>query len=469
MARVVRRKPQQDLKAAVPYLRGLPASVPVISHERDFWESRPGLRMIRDYAWANFCAPWAVYLHCIGRAAASIPPEIVLPGIGDDTETGAGSLNLLLGFAGATNEGKGLAALKAARLMPAHPCVIERGGISSGQGLIGIFAESATGPDAQRNSMRRKAWNALVNLSEIDQLAGVSNQKGSITLAMLRQAWSGERMDTPNAEKDRNRWVPGHEYRLVMTASLQPRRAAVLLNDRDGGLPQRFAWAPVTDPSAPRGEDRPQVTPVPLETWPRRGWPEHRPPDQETNEHDISPQQIGPQQVISVCRKAREEVEEYQDLRQHEETDGTIDGHAMFTRLKIAAVTGFMTSPDTRMHLTRDDYDLSGVAMEKSDETRDHVIAQVAESSREESKARGRRTGFEQVAAQETIESEREKKIEHFADALHKTLKQNRGGLAGGDLRKSLNSRYRDWYAPARDRAMEHGTVTWDGRKYHAG
>lgn len=45
--------------------------------------------------------------------------------------------------------------------------------------------------------------------------------------------------------------IPAHSYRMALLLGVQPRRAGALLDDADGGTPQRFLWLPTTDPLAP--------------------------------------------------------------------------------------------------------------------------------------------------------------------------------------------------------------------------
>src|SRR5204862_283443 len=86
----------------------------------------------------------------------------------------------------------------------------------------------------------------------------------------LRKAWMGERLGFGWANAEKAVVVMGHRYRMTMVVGVQPGRGGALLQDADGGTPQRFIWLPTTDPDAP---DEPPEEPEPLRlpAWPRPG------------------------------------------------------------------------------------------------------------------------------------------------------------------------------------------------------
>jgi hypothetical protein len=62
-----------------------------------FWEARPELAAIRQYARAAMASPWAVLGCTLARVALSVPPVVVLPPVGNDSSAVA-SLNLFVGL-----------------------------------------------------------------------------------------------------------------------------------------------------------------------------------------------------------------------------------------------------------------------------------------------------------------------------------------------------------------------------------
>jgi hypothetical protein len=71
----------------------------------EFWDARPVLRHIRDFARARRVGPWALLGCVLVRVVAAVPPNVVLPAmIG-----GNASLNLFLGVVSVSGGGKGTA------------------------------------------------------------------------------------------------------------------------------------------------------------------------------------------------------------------------------------------------------------------------------------------------------------------------------------------------------------------------
>ena len=63
--------------------------------ESVFWEARPELAAVRQYARAAMASPWAVLGCTLARVALSVPPVVVLPPLGNDASAVA-SLNLFV-------------------------------------------------------------------------------------------------------------------------------------------------------------------------------------------------------------------------------------------------------------------------------------------------------------------------------------------------------------------------------------
>jgi hypothetical protein len=71
--------------------------------EDEFWNERPTLATIRQYAKARLMPPWGVLAGVLGHVVAATPPEICLPPI----IGGKASLNLFIACVGASGDGKG--------------------------------------------------------------------------------------------------------------------------------------------------------------------------------------------------------------------------------------------------------------------------------------------------------------------------------------------------------------------------
>lgn len=440
------------------------------NHEQPFrdeleelWETRENLSIIRDYAQAQLAAPLAVLGYCMARAVADLPPQITLPGIGASQERAMrGSLNMFVGLVGASGDGKGEARKAASALVPMEA---QSYGIGSGQGIAHIFKEYVTKGD-DKGKFDWKTRNALIDVSEIDKLAGVASQKASITLPVLRQAWSGELLGEHNADKERRLTVEEHGYRLCMVAGIQPERAGVLLDDSDGGTPQRWLWLPTTDPEAP--DEEPPAVARTLRLWSQDGWVKDERSFGDDGSDPGSSTSIYHEQTIKVWEGARREIRDARRARLRKENTDAKTSHALFCRLKTAVGLAVVSTPDTPLEVTEENWQLAGVIMDISDLEREEIAFARSAARQREDESRGRSQGRQHVAAQETIAREHEHRIERIADYLHKKLKDNRGDMSGSDLRKTLNSRDREHYEDARDRALERGIIVQDGRRYDA-
>ena len=98
------------------------------------------------------------------------------------------------------------------------------------------------------------------NVSELDGLLALGKRPGSTILPILRLAYNGGTLGFTNADQQRTIQIDAHTYRLALSVGVQPLRAAPLLDDADGGLPQRFLWMPCHDPGirAWRLQDHPE-------------------------------------------------------------------------------------------------------------------------------------------------------------------------------------------------------------------
>ncbi len=67
----------------------------------------------------------------------------------------------------------------------------------------------------------------------------------------LRKLWMGEQLGFNNASKATRSILAAHSYRASLIVGVQPIKAGPLLDDADGGTPQRFMFLPVGDPDAP--------------------------------------------------------------------------------------------------------------------------------------------------------------------------------------------------------------------------
>lgn len=373
----------------------------------DFWEARPVLRHIRDYARASGAGPVAVLAGVIGNAIASTDPDLQLPD--------GGSLNLCIAFVGQSGAGKGRgerAAQHAVRFPRGGN--VERWSIGSGEGLAALFATDKDGNQACRS--------AVIDVHEVDGLAALAKRQGSTIMSTIRQVWSGEPIGQLNAAT--RRYAPAHSYRAIISVGVQPERAEALLGDR-AGTAQRTLWVPVSDPDAPRA--RPQL------------------PD------PISVNVDGVGGTIEIPDIARDALAEH---RWHVLTDSgevdPLDGHAMFTRLKVAA--GFMLLDERTDAISDEDWELAGALVNRSTRTREQIQTVMSDAARRSNRAKAHA-----VAERDEVVSER--KLERAKAGVLRWLERD-GELPRNELRSRARSDWRDQVSAALADLVADGTVT---------
>src|SRR4051794_2313339 len=189
-------------------------------------------------------------------------------------------------------------------------------------------------------------------------------------------AWSGEQISFSYADPTKAMDVPARTYRCALMLGVQPTKAGPLLEDADGGTPQRFLWVPVVDPNMPRQRSTP---PEPI-VWDRQ-FPRVR-------------------YEMEVCAEAIEAIDEAHWQRSRGEGDA-LDGHKLYCRLKVAAALALL---DRRLKVTFDDWRLSGRIMAQSDETRAGVQRALREQAREANLGRARAEAARAVVVAEEVD-----------------------------------------------------------------
>jgi hypothetical protein len=307
-----------------------------------FWSAREVLGHIHAFARARRAGPWATLGVALARIVASTEPWIALPPfIG-----GPGSLNLFVGLVGKSGDGKGAATAAAEDAIHVADYVTISPG--SGEGLIHAYASYST-----KEGLVQHTTKAYFDVPEIEGLAKKSAAQSSTLMPTLRQIWSGEQIGSQTADTSRRVHVRKHSYRAAMVAGIQPALAASLLDDSDGGTPQRFIWLPVSDP----------------------GTPDIAPPEPEPMDIvDTGPVEVHTASGVrpmDVCALAGQEIDAARLARGRGEGDA-LDGHALYARLKVAAALALL---ERRRDVSEEDWQLAGVIMRVSDATRSRVEA----------------------------------------------------------------------------------------------
>ena len=395
--------------------------------ESEFWQTRESLRRIADLSRYRHTAPWSVLGVCLARTLAVVPPWVTLPPkIG-----GKGSLNLFVAIVASSGIGKGASEAVARELVPFD----DRDNIpevpaGSGEGLAHAYVRRATtGPE--KGSIIRERNACLFTVPEVDTLTEIGRRQGSTIMSKLRSAYSGEEIGFFYADPAKRLLVGPHQYRLCLTLGVQPKRAAALLSDADGGTPQRFVWLPAKDPAMirGRGKQRDPIDYVPLREW------------------GGSPREVDvPHVAVNTVLNAA--------VARHRGTGDALDGHALLTRLKVmvglAAMDG-RTDPD------ESDWHLAGVIMGKSDATRAAVIAELAAARDAEAAERGHAQGVARDAAAVSAHSTKLRRMQ--VRVVRKAAKQG-GTATQRELLHSFNSQDRESFAEALQALINDGYIT---------
>jgi hypothetical protein len=328
--------------------------------ETDFWSSRESLAHISTYAYSRLASRWGVLGVCILRALQCVPHYVTLPGL----IGGEGHFNSFIALVSPSGLGKGTCercARDAFVLDDLNP--VYEIDVGSGEGIAHQYKHFKRG---ERNPVwDRRA--VLFKAAEVDQLGALAKRQGSTLLSQLRAAFSGESLGFAYADQTRRLPMEAGTYRFGLVVGVQPARSWVLLNDSDGGTPQRFVWLPAFDPNI--SADRPEA-PKPISL--------------DVRDSSITPWKPGP---VYVPKEAEEEVVNAHVEKNRGNTDA-LNGHALYARLKIAM--GLAVLADRR-DINSEDWRLSGLVMKKSDAIRAlcQGVLQAKQSEVEEAKAKG--------------------------------------------------------------------------------
>ena len=352
--------------------------------EADFWE-RQSLNIIHTAAKARLVSPWAVLGHLAIYALHFVPPAWTLPPI----IGGPGSLNLFVALCSKSGGGKNTSADVADQLIGrrVHSC-----NFGSGEGTVKayIIKTGCEEPDRQRPAVH-------FNVAEVDMLGALGNRNGSTLMATVREAFSGGQLGFAYATDGKDKHLAKHSYRLTMTIGVQPKRAATLLDDADGGTPQRFLWFPAKDPHA-QEMNSPAWDGKPL------------------NLTDTVVQfELNRQRLLEVPEETAATIRSEHVRAQREERDA-LDGHALFCREKFAYALAIL---DNRVDMNSEDWRLSGIAAEVSTFIRKQVMDEMHNGEREQAEKRGVLHGVTRAAADS---EKRSVEDEAVAAALKKVL-----------------------------------------------
>jgi len=395
-----------------------------------FWFARPELARLQQFARARLSGPWSTLGAVLARAVATIPPHVVLPPIVGSFA----SLNLFVALVAPSGFGKGASEAVAEDFLVTEvaPFVTTPG---SGEGLLKQYAykrRTGKGQPPEQVNVRNAA---IFTVPEVDTFAALAGRGGSTLMPELRKAWMGERLGFGWSDAEKAVAIMAHRYRMTMIVGVQPGRGAVLLDDADGGTPQRFLWLRTIDPDAP-GDPPMEPEPLSVPAWPTSVDPAETLEPAQGDKGGFrlkfdaddpyrldEPAERGafhvlelPPSVVGTIRaehlaKRRGEVAE----------TAALDSHGMLARLKVAV--GLMWMNGRTDKVSEEDWTLAGTVMAVSNETRASVLAALSGNATKAAKSRGRQDAVREVAKAEGMAEAEEAAIGRVAERIRKALR----------------------------------------------
>jgi hypothetical protein len=388
--------------------------------EEAFWASREVLLRVRTFARARRCSPWAVLGVVLARVITVTPPFVVLPALVGSYA----SLNLFVALVGPSGGGKGASESAAADAVVLPD--LEIATVGSGEGIGHLYAHR------EKGEVIRDRDAVLFTVPEVDNLVALANRQGATLLPQLRSAWSGERLGFAYADKNKALPIERHTYRMGLVLGVQPGRAGPLLDDADGGTPQRFLWMPTSDIDAP---DEAPPAPSPWHWTPPPG--------------PVTADVFGLTEM-PIPEAARAEIAA-QRLGRLRERGDALDGHALLTRLKAAAALALL---DGRRAVSLEDWNLSETIMAVSDSTRAKVLSYLSAKAASVNKARGEAEGMRAVLVEERVADAAVQRVARRVVGLLEA-----GEISRSDVRRRLAARDRQHFDEAVERLLSAGQV----------
>lgn len=341
------------------------------------------LTQIKDFAHSLMINPWAAMLGVLIRYSADIPPTVVLPGLNGGSR---GSLNLYGVFAGKSGAGKS-DLLKAIDewFLPRPPFraddPVVHFSIGTGEGISARFVQMRKPEGSPANAAMvptQVAYQALMEIDEIGMLDRLAERGGQVIVETLKTMWTGGGVAPGLADSTRLRPLDPHSYRLCVYMGAQPGLGKVLFSKESklGGFTQRWLFATLRDPML-KADDVIPEPPAPLTRMPHPrmpfpsgpvfGGPGIGMPGRNTWTLGID------QRITDILLS--------ETLRRRTGDEHALDGHILFTKLRVAAVLAIMHGHD---EVDLFWFELAEGIMAHSEHTREALIRAIGDEAKAE-------------------------------------------------------------------------------------
>lgn len=423
----------------------------------EFFDSSHVLRHVREWAYSLDINPFAALAVVLARLSADIPPWVVLPSLGGSA---AGSLNLFVVLAGGSGMGKSDALSshdQNFRPRPERNDPVVSFETATGEGVIQLYLTLEKIEGSKATVLTQTVRQAFADIDEIDALEAQAARGGANIMATLKTMWTGKAVGGATAATDRSRHLGAHKYRLALVAGCQYGAGNVLFNPQaiKTGITQRFVFADLRDPDLT--EDAPEsAAPPRLEFVPPAGMPF---PTSIASTPTGKAVTFG-HYVIGVDPAIHSEIRRNRRL-QRMQTPGSLDGHWLFTALRVAALIAILHG---HSQVTPEYWRKALQFMHHSDATRLKLMSALYAEVDRENESRGRGDAVRAAAAdREAIR----RTIVRLGDIVRAHAERGDHANAVGCTRRcfmlSLSAKAREHLDAALSEAVETGALLQDG------
>jgi hypothetical protein len=433
--------------AGLPEQRSVGAALPVLPAE--FWTKHPVLAHIKQAADSRQCSATAVLFVVLARVAAALHHRVELPPI----KGSAKPLSFLLAIVAPPGAGKGAAHEVGVELVDVLPELTEATDcmpIGTGEGMIDTLFEMVPVEDPDTGKVKRTVkrqvhHNAYFIADEGEVIKAFGRREGTVLLPTLRSIFTGGVLGQTNAMQERRRRVPAGTYSYGITFLFQTTAAHLLLDDIEGGTPQRFAWASAVDPAIPAA---PPDWPGPLD-WLSTGIEYSRYEVDHPNAHrlrDDDPQRL--RYRVRIAPAVEKEIRARLLANSHGKESDPLLAHAILLREKMAALLGILLYK--RLDVSEELWQWAGTLHATSDATARAIQKVAGAQAAFKSEARTARVAHEEVAKDIAVTHH---KIIETAEIIWRKVKES-PGITRRDISRS-NNRRAEWIGEAIDYLIE--------------
>jgi hypothetical protein len=403
----------------------------------EFWNARPELRHLYDFAKAREVSPWALFACVMARMMTLVSPRIVLP-----PPPAKAPLNWFVNLVGGPSSGKTAVQSVAEDAVNLHRDVYQMN-LGSGPGLTHEYAARI----AKKGVVRTKE-SVLFVVDEVRKLSQTADRRGETLLSVLCSAWSGAALGEANADPTRRLVVERMTYRMALIVGVQPINAGVLLDDAGSGTPQRFLWMPATDPWAP---EVPPVEPEPWDWWLPKDLELPYPVDADGH-LDIDRRFV----EVDVCEEAKADLraDRARGLRGK---PTLLKAKAGEQRLRVATALAIYAM---RSSVTAEDWALAAAVMRVSDRTCKEVGRTLNARGYDADERIGESRARRAIVEQEVVERHADVKVDRLAEWIVEQLhKAGTEGLSTRQLKAPLNATRKKFFEAALEALLDRGEV----------